>query len=96
MDLAALGSLIAQMCGRGVDKIDCSYSGEIASADTALNVLTSEVLAGFFAHFTETRVNGVNAKIVARQHHINVNEARTMGRHHGSSIAITAAGDYRR
>ncbi|HZU75131.1 MAG TPA: ACT domain-containing protein, partial [Dehalococcoidia bacterium] len=61
----------------------CSYGGELADVDAG--VVTSNVLRGLFAHFTETRVNHVNAKIVARSMGVDVDE-----RHTTRSAASTA------
>jgi D-3-phosphoglycerate dehydrogenase len=70
-----IGSLAAQLNGRKLRRIVCSYAGELADVDTS--ILTSHVLRGLFAHFTETRVNPVNAKIVARQMGVDVDERHT-------------------
>jgi D-3-phosphoglycerate dehydrogenase len=70
-----IGSLAAQLGGRGVRRVVCSYAGELADIDTS--ILTSHVLRGLFAHFTETRVNQVNAKLVARTMGVGVDEHHT-------------------
>lgn len=86
-----LGSLAAQLGGRQLGRIVCSYSGSLAERDTA--VLTAEVLGGLFAHFTETRVNAVNAREVAREHGVDVDERRTThSEDHATSILVAVEG----
>lgn len=70
-----MGSMAGQLGGRRLRRVICAYSGALADHDTT--VLTAEVLRGLFGHFTETRVNMVNAKSVARQHGVDVVERRT-------------------
>jgi len=76
LDLAQrIGSLAAQLDGRKLRRVVCSYAGELADIDTS--ILTSHVLRGLFAHFTETRVNPVNAKLVARSMGVDIDERHT-------------------
>jgi D-3-phosphoglycerate dehydrogenase len=70
-----IGSLAAQLGGHKLRRVVCSYAGELADVDTS--IVTSHVLRGLFAHFTETRVNQVNAKLVARQMGVDVEERHT-------------------
>jgi D-3-phosphoglycerate dehydrogenase len=70
-----IGSLAAQLAGRELRRVVCSYAGELADFDTS--ILTSHVLRGLFAPFTETRVNQVNAKLVARSMGVDVDERHT-------------------
>jgi D-3-phosphoglycerate dehydrogenase len=70
-----IGSLAAQLDGRKLRRVVCTYSGELASGDTS--IVTAHVLRGLFAHFTETRVNPVNAKIVATSMGVDVDEQHT-------------------
>ena len=70
-----IGSLAAQLDGRKLRRVVCSYAGELADVDTS--ILTSHVLRGLFAHFTETRVNPVNAKLVARSMGVDLDERHT-------------------
>jgi D-3-phosphoglycerate dehydrogenase / 2-oxoglutarate reductase len=70
-----MGSLAAQMGAGQVREVVCSYTGELADRDTT--VLTAEALRGLLARFTETRINPINARAVARQHGIEVGESRT-------------------
>ena len=70
-----MGSLAAQLDGRKLRHIVCSYSGELAGIDTS--IITAHVLRGLFAHFTETRVNPVNAKVVATSMGVDVDERHT-------------------
>jgi D-3-phosphoglycerate dehydrogenase len=70
-----MGSLAAQMGAGQVREVVCSYTGELTGRDTT--VLTAEALRGLLARFTETRINPINARAVARQHGIEVGESRT-------------------
>ena len=70
-----MGSLAAQLSGGGLRRVVCSYAGELADYDTS--IVTSHVLRGLFAHFTETRVNPVNAKVVAKSLGVDVDERHT-------------------
>ena len=70
-----IGSLAAQLEGRKLSRVVCSYAGELAAVDTSM--ITAHVLRGLFAHFTETRVNPVNAKAVAMSMGVDVDERQT-------------------
>jgi D-3-phosphoglycerate dehydrogenase len=70
-----MGSLAAQLSGGGLRRVVCSYAGELADYDTS--IVTSHVLRGLFAHFTETRVNPVNAKLVAKSLGVDVDDRHT-------------------
>lgn len=70
-----MGRLAAQMGAGQVREVVCTYTGELAERDTT--VLTAEALRGLLARFTETRINPINARAVARQHGIEVGESRT-------------------
>lgn len=76
LDLAQkMGTLAAQLGGERLRRVVCSYAGELAEVDTS--ILTANVLRGLFAPFTETRVNPVNAKLVARSMGVDVDERHT-------------------
>jgi len=70
-----MGSLAAQLAGEKVSRVICSYAGELSQVDPSL--LTAEVLRGLFGHFTDTRVNAINAKLVAKDHGVAVEERTT-------------------
>jgi D-3-phosphoglycerate dehydrogenase len=70
-----MGSLAAQLAGEKVSRVVCSYAGELSQVDPSL--LTAEVLRGLFGHFTDTRVNAINAKLVAKDHGLAVEERTT-------------------
>ena len=77
-----VGTLAAQLGGgRRLRRVRLHYQGGIAEYDTI--VLTAEVLRGLFAPYTETRINAINAKQVARAHGVEVEEHRS-----------SAAGDF--
>jgi D-3-phosphoglycerate dehydrogenase len=76
MELAQrMGSLAAQLGGHKLRRVICTYAGELAERDTI--VLTAEALRGLFAPYTETRINAINAKAVARSHGVDVEERST-------------------
>ena len=70
-----LGSLYAQLGGGGVRALEVVYRGAVAEAEPAL--LTAEVIGGILQHFTQDPVNVVNARLLARQHGIEVTEQRS-------------------
>ena len=70
-----MGSLAAQLSGGGLRRVVCSYAGELAEVETSM--VLAELLRGLLGHFTDTRVNVVNAKAVARSMGIDVDEHRT-------------------
>lgn len=70
-----MGALAAQLGGRELRRVVCTYAGELAERDTI--VLTAEALRGLLSPYTETRINAINAKAVARQHGIEVEERST-------------------
>jgi D-3-phosphoglycerate dehydrogenase / 2-oxoglutarate reductase len=67
-----IGSFLAQLGSSGVEKIECTYAEAVAHAGSSF--LTAEVIRGFLAHFTDTTVNAVNAKVVAKAMGIGVTE----------------------
>ena len=76
LDLAGkMGQLAAQLGPAQLRRVVCTYTGELADRETI--VLTAEALRGLLAPFTETRVNPINAKMVARQHGIDVEERKS-------------------
>ncbi len=76
LDLAGkMGQLAAQLGPAQLRRVVCTYTGELADRETI--VLTAEALRGLLAPFTETRVNPINVKIVARQHGIDVEERKS-------------------
>jgi D-3-phosphoglycerate dehydrogenase len=73
LDLASkMGALAAQLGPQKLQRVVCTYTGELADRETI--VLTAEALRGLFAPFTETRINPINAKTVARQHGVDIEE----------------------
>jgi D-3-phosphoglycerate dehydrogenase len=70
-----MGSLAAQLAGEKISRVVCSYAGELSKVEPS--PLTAEVLRGLFSHFTETRVNAINAKLVAKDHGVSVEERTT-------------------
>jgi D-3-phosphoglycerate dehydrogenase len=89
-----MGSLAAQLSSGGVQRIICSYAGELASVDTSL--VTAEVLRGLLGHFTDTRVNAINAKTVARSMGVDVDEhITTRSVDHANSVFVEVVGERR-
>ena len=95
LDLARkMGSLAAQLSSGGVKRVICSYAGELAHVDTTL--VTAEVLRGLLGHFSDTRVNAVNAKTVARSMGVDVDEhTTTRSLDHANSMFVEVVGEHR-
>jgi D-3-phosphoglycerate dehydrogenase len=89
-----LGSLAAQLAGEQIRRVVCSYAGELSRVDPGL--VTAEVLRGLLAHFTEQRVNAVNAKWVATDRGVTVEE-RTTTRNldHADAMLVEVDGETR-
>ena len=86
-----MGVLAAQLGAVEVREVVCSYAGELAERDTT--VLTAEALRGLLAGFTDTRINPINARAVARQHGIEVSERRsTRAVDYANSMALDVLG----
>ncbi|HEV7678310.1 MAG TPA: phosphoglycerate dehydrogenase [Candidatus Dormibacteraeota bacterium] len=76
LDLAGkMGQLAAQLGPESLRRVVCTYTGELADRETI--VLTAEALRGLFAPFTETRINAINAKTVARTHGVEIEERKS-------------------
>ncbi len=89
-----MGSLAAQLSSGGVRRVVCSYAGELADVDTSL--LTAEVLGGLLGHFSDARVNPVNAKTVARSMGVDVDEhTTTRSVDHANSMFVEVVGERR-
>ncbi len=72
-----LGRLATGLAGENLERVEVSYTGQLADADTRL--LTSAVLSGAFGGYVEEHVNLVNARAVAEQRGIKVTESATPG-----------------
>jgi D-3-phosphoglycerate dehydrogenase len=93
LDLAGkMGQLAAQLGGgEKLRRVVCTYTGELAERETI--VLTAEALRGLFAPFTETRINPINAKTVARQHGVAVEErSSTRSLDYATSMVLEVVG----
>lgn len=89
-----MGSLAAQLSSGGVRRLICSYAGELADVDTTL--LTAEVLRGLLGHFSDARVNAVNAKTVARSMGVDIDEhTTTRSVDHANSMFVEVVGEQR-
>ena len=89
-----MGSLAAQLSSGGVQRVICSYAGELADVDTSL--VTAEVLRGLLGHFSDTRVNAINAKTVARSMGVDVDEhTTTRSVDHANSVFVEVVGERR-
>jgi D-3-phosphoglycerate dehydrogenase / 2-oxoglutarate reductase len=95
LDLARkMGSLAAQLSSGGVKRVICSYAGELADVDTSL--VTADVLRGLLGHFTDARVNAINAKTVARSMGVDVDEhTTTRAVDHANSVFVEVVGEQR-
>lgn len=89
MDLAErLGRFYTKWVGGPLGKLEIEYEGKIAAEDTS--VLTAAVIKGLLEPVVETRVNLVNAALLAQTHGLEISERRS--RHsarHESIITIT-------
>jgi D-3-phosphoglycerate dehydrogenase / 2-oxoglutarate reductase len=89
-----MGSLAAQLSSGGISRVICSYAGELADVDTTL--LTAEVLRGLLGHYSDARVNAVNAKTVARSMGVDVDErTTTRSVDHTNSMFVEVVGEQR-
>jgi D-3-phosphoglycerate dehydrogenase / 2-oxoglutarate reductase len=89
-----MGSLAAQLSSGGVSRVICSYAGELTDVDTTL--LTAEVLRGLLGHYSDARVNAVNAKTVARSMGVDVDEhTTTRSVDHTNSMFVEVVGEQR-
>lgn len=89
-----MGSLAAQLSSGGVKRVVCSYAGELATVDTSL--VTAEALRGLLGHFSDTRVNAINAKTVARSMGVDVDEhTTTRSVDHANSVFVEVIGERR-
>jgi D-3-phosphoglycerate dehydrogenase len=80
MELAErMGALARQLVGGRLRRVSCTYTGELAAGETI--VLTAEALRGILAPYTETRVNPINARAVARQRGIALEERSATATH---------------
>ena len=76
LDLAQrLGRFYAQFAQNNITRVELSYAGALAHHDTSL--ITSAALAGLLAGVSETPVNLVNARVIARDRGLAVSEVRT-------------------
>ena len=69
-----LGSFLAQLSRRGVDRMDILYVGQLFERDSAL--IKASVLKGFLARLVERPVNVVNAPLLAAERGLRVVEQR--------------------
>jgi D-3-phosphoglycerate dehydrogenase len=76
LDLAErLGRFYIQWVGGPLGSIEIEYAGAIAAEDT--RVLTAALIKGLLESIHETRVNLVNAQLVAEMHGLKVAERKT-------------------
>ncbi len=70
-----IGRFYAQIARGPATRLVVEYLGEIANYDCS--VLTASLLTGFLSHFSEDRVNPVNARAIASARGITVVEQRS-------------------
>lgn len=76
MDLAErLGRLYTKWVGGPLGKLEIEYAGKIAAEDTG--VLTAGIIKGLLEPIVETRVNVVNAALLAQTHGLSLAERKT-------------------
>jgi len=87
-----LGSLGAQLSTGAIRRVVCAYGSD--STESAMNSMSAEALAGIVGGFTELRVNAINAKAIASERGVPVEERRSVG---GSdqdpTLLVTIEGD---
>jgi D-3-phosphoglycerate dehydrogenase len=89
-----IGSLTAQLAGGKVSRVVCSYAGELSRVD--FSFLTAEVLRGLLGHYIDTRVNAINAKVVAKDHGVSVEErTTTRDLDHADAMLVEVIGEQR-
>jgi len=67
-----MGSLLIQLAKDRLISIDIQYSGEISKNN--IRPVTDSLLAGLLEHVLEEDVNFINARILAKERGININE----------------------
>lgn len=70
-----LGRFYTKWVGGPLGKIEIEYEGKIAAED--VGVLTAAVIKGLLEPIVETRVNLVNASLLAQTHGLNIAERKT-------------------
>lgn len=79
-----IGSLQAQLCDGGIQKINLMYSGEVAEIET--KPITTAVVKGLLSVFIESGLNMVNAPIIAKERGIEVLESKSSEQHDFASL----------
>jgi D-3-phosphoglycerate dehydrogenase len=91
LDLARrLARLAVQLSDGHVERVICSYGGDLASIP--VDAVTSEVLIHLIAGFTAERVNSINARVVARERGIEVDERRVSNASRGAALTVSLDG----
>lgn len=70
-----LGKFLVQVTGEAVTELNVSYAGEVANYD--VRPLTASAIKGLFSTKQGTHVNDVNARYLAEQIGIKINEHKT-------------------
>jgi D-3-phosphoglycerate dehydrogenase len=87
-----LGALAAQVHSGGFERVYACYDGDVASYE--LSAVTSACLKGLLSRvFDEATVNYVNARLVAREHGVEVIEAKSArAKDYTSLLTLRVAG----
>jgi D-3-phosphoglycerate dehydrogenase len=87
-----LGRFYTKWVGGPLGKLEIEYEGKIAAED--VGVLTAAIIKGLLEPIVETRVNLVNAAMLAQTHGLNISERKTRQAERYESI-ITITGERR-
>jgi D-3-phosphoglycerate dehydrogenase len=83
-----LGRFFTKWVGGPLGKIEVEYAGRIAAEDTA--VLTAAIIKGLLEPVVETRVNLVNAPLLAQVYGLDISERKTReSARYADTITIT-------
>ncbi len=81
-----LGTFLAQSGGDGVEEIGISYGGDIADWKTEL--IRNAAVAGVLNQMAHEKANLVNAKSIAEERGIRINEGKNASAARGSAVNI--------
>jgi len=87
-----LAALHGQLFGGRVSTIELDFEGELADHD--VNLLTASAIKGLLQHFTEERINAVNARLTASNRGIRLVERRSRTHSSYASLVTVRIADH--
>src|SRR5215831_2660278 len=81
-----LGTFLAQSSGNGVEEIGIAYGGEIA--DWKTDLIRNAAVAGVLNQMAHEKANLVNAKSIAEERGIRINESKKVSTARGAAINV--------